>query len=74
MPNPPGANPPVAERAWNAFKNRVFEASKLVSTKTLLLKHYYRHQGISRLLRSILGDPRATFRAALARKLFLAGA
>ena len=24
---------------------RVFEASKLVTTKTLLLKHYYRHQG-----------------------------
>ena len=23
-----------------------FEASKLVSTKTLLLKHYYRRQGI----------------------------
>ena len=23
----------------------VFEASKLVSTKTLLLKHYYRRQG-----------------------------
>ena len=26
-------------RARNAFKNSVFEASKLVSTKTLLLKH-----------------------------------
>ena len=30
----------------NAFKYSVFEASKLVSTKTLLLKHYYRRQGI----------------------------
>ena len=30
----------------NAFKNSVFEASKLVSTKTLLLKHYYRRQGL----------------------------
>ena len=29
-------------RLRNAFKDRVFEASKLVSTKTLLLKHYYR--------------------------------
>ena len=27
------------------LKNSVLEASKLVSTKTLLLKHYYRHQG-----------------------------
>ena len=32
-------------RLRNAFKNSVFEASKLVTTKTLLLKHYYRHQG-----------------------------
>ena len=32
-------------RLQNVFKNRVFEASKLVSTKTLLLKHYYRRQG-----------------------------
>ena len=29
----------------SAFKNCVFQASKLVSTKTLLLKHYYRRQG-----------------------------
>ena len=28
------------------FNNSVFEASKLVSTKTLLLKQYYRRQGI----------------------------
>ena len=34
-------------RLWNACKNSVLEASKLVSTKTLLLKHYYCHQGIS---------------------------
>ena len=27
------------------LKNRVFEAPKLVTTKTLLLKHYYRRQG-----------------------------
>ena len=27
------------------LKNSVFEASKLVSTKTPLLKHYFRHQG-----------------------------
>ena len=27
------------------LKNSVFEAPKLVSTKTLLLKHYYRRQG-----------------------------
>ena len=27
------------------LKRSVFEASKLVSTKTLLLKHYYRRQG-----------------------------
>ena len=33
-------------RLRNAFRNSVFEASKLVSTKTLLLKHYYRHQGM----------------------------
>ena len=32
-------------RLRNAFKNNVFEARKLVSTKTLLLKHYYRRQG-----------------------------
>ena len=31
--------------APNAFKSSAFEASKLVSTKTLLLKHYCRHQG-----------------------------
>ena len=37
-------------RLQNAFKNHVFEASKLVSTKkTLLLKHYYRCQGLSGL-------------------------
>ena len=30
----------------NAFKNRIFEASRLVSTKTLLLlRHGYRRQG-----------------------------
>ena len=28
------------------FKVAVFEPSKLVTTKTLLLKHYYRHQGL----------------------------
>ena len=27
-------------------KNSVFEAPKLVTTKTLLLKHYYRRQGL----------------------------
>ena len=32
-------------RLRNAFKYSVFEASKWVSTRTLLLKHYYRHQG-----------------------------
>ena len=32
-------------RCWNAFKYSVLEASKVVSTKTLLLKHYYRRQG-----------------------------
>ena len=32
-------------RLQNFFKDGVFEASKLVSTKTLLLKHYYRRQG-----------------------------
>ena len=32
-------------RLRNACKNSVFEASKLVSTKTLLLKHYYRRYG-----------------------------
>ena len=30
------------------IKNSVLEASKLVSTKTLLLKHYYRRQGFMR--------------------------
>ena len=35
-------------RLRNAFKNSAFEAPKLVSTKTLLLKHCYRCQGISR--------------------------
>ena len=34
-------------RLRNAFKYSVLEASKLVSTKTLLLKHYDRRQGIS---------------------------
>ena len=29
-----------------------FEASKLVSTKTLLLKHYYRHQGFGKGMRT----------------------
>ena len=33
-------------RLRNAFKYSVWEASKLVSTKTLLLKHYYRRQGM----------------------------
>ena len=33
-------------RPRNAFKNRVFEASEVVPTKTLLLKHYYRRQGV----------------------------
>ena len=33
-------------RLRNAFKNSVFEASKLVSTKTLVLKHYYRRPGL----------------------------
>ena len=32
-------------RLRNAFKDCAFEASKLVSTKTLLLKHDSRHQG-----------------------------
>ena len=32
-------------RLRNAFKNSVVEAPKLVTTKTLLLKHYYHHQG-----------------------------
>ena len=32
-------------RPRNAFNSSVFEASKLVWTKTLLLKHYYRRQG-----------------------------
>ena len=32
----------------------VFEASKSVSTKTLLLKHYYRRQGTPPLKRGIL--------------------
>ena len=31
-------------RLWNAFKCDVFEAPNLVSTKTLLLKHYCRRQ------------------------------
>ena len=35
-------------RHQNTFKYSVFEASKLVSTKTLLLKHYFRRQGIDR--------------------------
>ena len=29
----------------NTFENCVFDASELVSTKTLLLKHHYRFQG-----------------------------
>ena len=29
----------------NGFKNSAFEAPILVTTKTLLLKHYCRHQG-----------------------------
>ena len=34
--------------APNAFKNSVSEASKMVSTKTLLLKHCYCSQGSKR--------------------------
>ena len=34
-------------RLWNAFTCRVFETSKSVPTKTLLLKHYCRRQGIA---------------------------
>ena len=34
-------------RLQNVFKCSVFEASRLVSTKTLLLKHYYRRQGVT---------------------------
>ena len=34
--------------APNASKNSVFEAEKWVSTKTLLLKHYYHRQGYPR--------------------------
>ena len=34
--------------ASNAFKESAFEASKFVSTKTLLLEHYYHRQGIWR--------------------------
>ena len=34
-------------RLLNAFKNSVFEAHKLVTTKTLVLEHYYRRQGSS---------------------------
>ena len=33
-------------RLRNAFTNSVFEAPKVGATKTLLLKHYYRRQGI----------------------------
>ena len=33
-------------RLRNAFKNSIFEAPKLVTTKTLLVKHYYRRQGL----------------------------
>ena len=33
-------------RLRNAFKNRVLEAPRLVTTKTLLLKHYDRRQGL----------------------------
>ena len=33
-------------RLRNAIKNSVSEAPKLVSTKTLLLKHYHRCQGL----------------------------
>ena len=40
-------------RLRNAFKYSVFEASKMVSTKTLLLKHYHRRQGNS--LKRFLG-------------------
>ena len=36
-------------RLRNAFENIVSEASELVSTKTLLLKHYYRRQGFCQL-------------------------
>ena len=31
-------------------KNSVFEALKVVTTKTLLLKHSYRRQGISKII------------------------
>ena len=42
-------------RLRNAFKNSVAEASKLVSTKTLLLKHHYRRQGLRGLHYSFRG-------------------
>ena len=32
----------IFEAIRNAFKNRIFEASKLVSTRTVVLKHYFR--------------------------------
>ena len=41
-------------RLRNAFKLSVFEVSKLVSTKTLLLKHYYRCQGLLSFRRPLL--------------------
>ena len=45
-------------RLWNAFKYSVFEASKPVSTKTLLLKHDYRHQGKTSKKKRQNGDQR----------------
>ena len=42
-------------RLQNAIRNSVSEASKLVSTETLFLKHYYRRQGFWRFKRFCLG-------------------
>ena len=55
------------------LKNSGFGASKLVTTKTLLLKHYCRHQGkfaISKILRSSLGQAQSTRTAKFDHELF----
>ena len=58
-------------RFWNAFKHSDFEASKLVSTKSLLLKPYYRRQGNCRFLSLVVVKRVTTFTQSLLCSLFI---
>ena len=57
-------------RLWNALKYSVLGASKLVSTKTLLLKHYHRRQGKSRDLEHLDSQPIARSRNKISKTVW----